>query len=330
MKRWSLIAAVLALTVSLSSTAYGQKHYILSLSTWGSPKHPQVTQFVPMFVKLVEQRSDGQIKFRIFQGGELVKEKFVSTAIPQDTADISLSVLERWSSRIPDFEVLGSPLWTWPMAKTLHDLVPGKPLFDYLGKQLKAQGAILLAAFDIGPPVFVTNFKVRKPSDLKGHTIRVYSRGTAQIVQTLGGAPSTIGVGEVYTALQRGTVDGAMGGLGGAVGLKYYEVGKDMFSPMGALGSLINGYVMSKEKFDELSPHLQKVIVESAAQARNHAQKALIRLYSKQLAEVRSAGKNVYVLRPHGTLWNQWRTAIKPLVKKGETEYPAHLLHLIQ
>lgn len=330
MKRWSLIAAAAALMLGLSGLAYGQQHYVLSLSTWGSPKHPQVTQFVPMFVKLVEKRSHGQIKFRVFQGGELVKEKFVSTAIPQDTADISLSVLERWSSRVPDFEIFGSPLWSWSMTKTLHDLVPGKPVFDYLAKQLQGQGAVLLAAFDIGPPVFVTNFKVRKPGDLKGHTIRVYSKGTAQIVQTLGGAPATIGVGEVYTALQRGTVDGAIGGLGGAVGLKYYEVGKYMFSPMGALGSLINGYVMSKQKFDSLPPNLQKVIVKSANEARNHAQKALISIYSKQLKEVKKAGKNVYALKPHGALWNQWSAAIAPLVKKGKAEYPAKLVKMVQ
>ena len=144
-------------------------------------------------MKEVEQKSHGQITFKVFEGGELVKEKFVSTAIPQDVADISLSVLERWSSRVPDFEILGSPLWTWPMSKTLTDMVPGKPVFDYLNKRLEGQGAIMLAALDIGPPVVVSNFKVRKPSDLKGHTIRVYSRGTAQIVQTLAGLPRPSG-----------------------------------------------------------------------------------------------------------------------------------------
>jgi len=329
MKRLSSIVAALALAVGLSGAAYGQKHYVLSLSTWGSPKHPQVTQFVPMFVKLVEQRSHGQITFKVFQGGELVKEKFVSTAIPQDVADISLSVLERWSSRVPDFEILGSPLWTWPMTRTLTDMVPGRPVFDYLNKQLKGQGAIMLAALDIGPPVLVTNFKVRKPSDLKGHTIRVYSRGTAQIVQTLGGAPATIGVGEVYTALQRGTVDGAIGGLGGAVGLKYYEVAKNIFSPMGVLGSLVNGYVMNEQKFDSLPPNLQKVIIDSANDARNHAEKELISIYSKQLKQVRKAGKDVYALKPQSELWTQWHNAIEPLIEKAKSEYPKQLVNML-
>ena len=47
MKRMWSIFATLALAIGLSGAAYGQKHYVLSLSTWGSPKHPQVTQFVP-------------------------------------------------------------------------------------------------------------------------------------------------------------------------------------------------------------------------------------------------------------------------------------------
>ncbi|MGH2510833.1 MAG: hypothetical protein ACRDHZ_26005, partial [Ktedonobacteraceae bacterium] len=134
----------------------------------------------------------------------------------------------------------------------------------------------------------------------------------------------------VYTALERGTVDGALGGLGGAVGLKYYEPVKHMFAQMGVLGVDINGYVMNKKKFDELPTDLQKVITRSATDARNHCQEAFINEYSKELDQVRKAGKDVYVLKQNSPQWDQWRKAIAPLLKKQASEYPQKLVKLIR
>lgn len=328
MKRFTTVAATLLLAAALPLSATAAQ-YTLTLSSWGSAKHPQVTQFVPLFVKLVEKNSHGRIKLRVFSSGELVKERFVTTAIPQGTVDISLASLDLLSALVPDAGVFGSPMWGWSMTKTRDDLVPGKPVFEYFQKELAAHNTMLLAGFDVGPTVLVTRFKLQKPSDMKGHTIRVYSKSTGDIIKALGGAPATIGVGEVYTALQRGTVDGAIGGLGGAVGLKYFEVGNYMFSPNGALGTAINGYVMNLKKFESLPPDLQKVIVNSANEARNHAQNYLINIYDKQLAYVRSKGKGVTKLKIGSPTWKAWRHAIEPLVAKDRAHYPAKLVDML-
>ena len=55
----------------------------------------------------------------------------------------------------------------------------------------------------------------------------------------------------------------------------------------------------------------------------------LISIYSKQLEQVHKAGKDVYALKPQGEEWKQWHDAIKPLIKKGETEYPKELVNLL-
>ncbi|MGA7802004.1 MAG: TRAP transporter substrate-binding protein DctP [Gammaproteobacteria bacterium] len=328
MKKSVSLAALLALVLALPATVRAHP-YVLSLSTWGSPKHPQVTHFVPEFVKLVERRSHGRIKFRVFSGGEMVKQRFVPTAIPQDTVDISLTTLDSWAGRIPETSILTSPLWTWSMQDALHGLVPGKPVFDYFQHKLEAQDARMIAMFDIGPPVLVTNFQLRNPSDLKGHTMRVYSKGAGLVMQTLGAAPATIGVGEVYSALQRGTVQGAMGGLGGAVGLKYYEVSKYTFAPMGALGTMIHAYVMNESKFESLPPDLQKVVMESATQARNDAQRYLISSYGSMLNTIRDHGVDVYELHRGTSQWKKWRAALEPLTKKSEHAYAPKLVKMV-
>jgi TRAP-type C4-dicarboxylate transport system substrate-binding protein len=329
MKKFTvLLATVLGTALLLPMTAHADR-YRLSLSTWGSPKHPQVTQFVPTFVKLVETRSKGRIRFRVFEGGEMVKQRFVPTAVPQGTVDISLTTLDSWSGRIPEVSILTSPLWTWSMKTSRDQLLPGKQVFTYFDQKLRDQGALMIAMFDIGPPILSTNFPLAKPSDLKGHTMRVYSKGAGLVMQNFGAAPTTLGVGEVYSALQRGTVDGAMGGLGGAVGLKHYEVTKYTFDQQGALGTLVHAYVMNKAKFESLPPDLQKVVLDAATEARNQAQQYMIDSYEKLLAKVAKHGNVVARLKPGSPEWNEWRSALKPMVVKAKATYPADLVKLV-
>lgn len=324
-----VLAALLTAALVLPGLAQADR-YRLSLSTWGSPKHPQVTQFVPKFVELVEERSEGRIRFRTFEGGEMVKQQSVPTAVPRGTVDISLTTLDNWSGRIPEVSVLAGPLWTWSMETSRDNLLPGKPVFDYFDERLRANGAFMIAMFDIGPPVLSTRFKVEKPGDLQGRTMRVYSKGAGQVMQTLGAAPATIGVGEVYSALQRGTVDGAMGGLGGAVGLKHFEVTDYMFDQAGALGTLVHAYVMNVRTFEKLPEDLQKVVMESAAEARNHAQQYMIDSFDELLGQVEDHGNTVIRLKPGNAEWKQWRQALQPLVDAEKKKYPAELVKMIE
>lgn len=328
MRIFPLAAAAIGLTLAAGPAAADS--YRLSLSTWGSPKHPQVSHFVPEFTKLVGERSDGRIKFRTFEGGEMVKQQFVPTAVPQGTVDISLTTLDNWSGRISDVTILTTPLWTRSMKDTLGALKPGQPIYDYFDKKLREQGAILLCAFDIGPPVLSTSFPIEHPSDLAGKKIRVYSKGAGQMMQALKAAPTTMSVGEVYSALQRGTVDGAIGGLQGAVGLKHFEVTKYMLAPMGALGTLIHAYVMNKDKFESMPEDLQKIVMESAAEARDAMQGYIIDKYGDFVDQVRKHGNTVTVLEAGTPGYDEWRNALQGVNDEARRTYPKELVELIE
>lgn len=319
MKR-HLTAAAFALA-GLTATAPVLAKETLSLSTWGSPKHYQVVEFVPRFQKLLEEKSGGDFRLKIFEGGEMVKQQFVATAVPQGTIDISLTTLDNWSGRIPDVGILTTPLWVHSMAWTRDNLKPGMPVFEFFNDKLKEQGAVMLAMFDIGAPVVSTNFQITGPESFKNMPIRAYSKGSAEVLQTLGAAPTIMGVGDVYSGLQRGTVKGAMGGLGGAVGLKHYEVTSNMFVPNGVMGTLIHAYVMNKERFDGLSPENRKALMEAATEARDHMQQFAIEKESSLLDVVRQAGKTVTVVEPGSELWNKFAQQLEPLAAQAKKTY---------
>jgi tripartite ATP-independent transporter DctP family solute receptor len=78
---------------------------------------------------------------------------------------------------------------------------------------LAPQGARVrgLGYYDAGSRSFyMTDRPIESPDDLDGARIRVQQSQTAmQMVRALGGSPTPIAYGELYTALQQGVVDGA-------------------------------------------------------------------------------------------------------------------------
>lgn len=318
-RNW-ITGAVAAVAMAIAGgTAVAKER--LSLSSWGSPKHYQVAEFVPLFEDLLDEKSDGDFRLKVFEGGEMLKQQFVATAIPQGTMDISLTTLDNWSGRISDVGILTTPLWDHSMEWTRDNLKPGMPVFEYFNDQLKQEGAVLLAMFDIGAPVVSTNFAIEGPSSFEGRSIRAYSKGSAELLQALGAVPTIMGVGDIYSALQRGTVEGAMGGLGGAVGLKHYEVTSHMFVPNGVMGTLIHAYVMNRDKYEAMSPENQQILLDAATEARDHMQQYAIDKLSSLVDQVRENGNEVTVVEPGSEMWNGFTAQLETLTTSAKTTY---------
>lgn len=327
--RNSFYGAIMGATLAALTAAPALSAERLSLSTWGSPAHYQVADFVPMFEELLEEKSKGDIRLKTFEGGEMVKQQFVATAVPQGTIDISLTTLDNWSGRVADVGILTTPLWDKSMEWTRDNLKPGNPIFDYFDAKLRDEGAMILAIFDIGAPVVSTSFAISGPESFANMPIRAYSKGSAKVLQTLGAAPTIMGVGDVYSGLQRGTVKGAMGGLGGAVGLKHYEVTSDMFVPNGVMGTLIHAYVMNKDKFESMSPENQTAVMEAASAARDHMQQVAIDKLSSLLDTVRDHGNTVTLVEPGSATWDAFAKQLQPLAEEARQTYPQEVQDLI-
>ena len=85
-----------------------------------------------------------------------------------------------------------------------------------------------LTFYDAGSRSFyMKENPIKSPSDLKGKKIRVQKSNMAvAMVNDLGGSPTPISWGELYTALQQGVVDGAENNPPSFFTSKHYEVCK--------------------------------------------------------------------------------------------------------
>src|SRR3989441_10885414 len=67
---------------------------------------------------------------------------------------------------------------------------------------------------------------MRTLADWKGKKIRVYGADSANSARFLGAAPVNIAFGEVYSALEKKVVDGAITSATNAEPMKFFEVSK--------------------------------------------------------------------------------------------------------
>jgi TRAP-type C4-dicarboxylate transport system substrate-binding protein len=110
-----------------------------------------------------------------------------------------------------------------------------------------------------GPGILHTKTAVHKLEDLKGMKIR--STGlSSKVVSALGGVPVAMPMGETYDALKRGMVEGSMAPMESLEGWKWGEVVKYTTESFGSAYSTGFFVVMNKEKWNALSPEIQKVI----------------------------------------------------------------------
>jgi TRAP-type C4-dicarboxylate transport system substrate-binding protein len=122
--------------------------------------------------------------------------------------------------------------------------------------------AVLLAMAVYPDQAIFSKKPVRKLEDLKGLKIRVHSVALSSLVAGLGGDPLTVAFAEVYTALERGTLDAAISGTKPGYGLRWYEVAKYLVGPISMRPHV--ALAMNKTAWKRLPPDIQAILKEEA------------------------------------------------------------------
>jgi len=140
-----------------------------------------------------------------------------------DMAKVSGAVMENFA---PKLRIFGLP-FLFDNKEHLFRVLDGP-----IGKELLGEGDDFwlkgIGFYDSGSRSFYTRERpVENPNDLKGLKIRVQESASAfEMVKQLGGSPTPISWGELYTAIQQGVVDGAENNPPSFYLSRHYEVCK--------------------------------------------------------------------------------------------------------
>lgn len=245
------------------------------------------------------QLSNGQLKLEIYPSQQLGTERENLELLQIGSLDmtkISVGTLENFA---PKMKVLGLPF-------LFRDREHSFQVLDGpIGKQLLGEGEKFwlkgLGYYDAGSRSFYTKERpINNPDDLKGLKIRVMESVTAMnMVKALGGSPTPISWGELYTSLQQGVVDGAENNPPSFYLSRHYEVCK--FYSLDEHTVLPDVLVIGTHLWDKLSDQerawLQKAVDNSVVYQR----KLWAEAEEEALTEVQKAG--VEVIRPNKELF---------------------------
>lgn len=258
-----------------------------------SNNHP-VHKAMQYFAERVAFHSDGKMKIKIYPSSQLGSERECLELLQLGSlamTKVSSAVMENFS---PKLKVFGYP-YLFESKEQRYALYDSD-----LGKELLADGEKYwlhgLTYFDAGSRSFYTKeTPIREPSDLKGLKVRVMQSPTAiKLVSALGGSPTPVSWGELYTSLQQGVVDAAENNLPSFYSSKHYEICKNLC--LDEHSSLPDILVMSSIIYSELSEEEKEVLSISAQEAAIEQRKLWETAEKESLEAVTQAG--VKVTRP--------------------------------
>jgi TRAP-type mannitol/chloroaromatic compound transport system substrate-binding protein len=191
-------------------------------------------------IQYVKDLTDGNFEIEWFPSGSLMGAFEYFDACSKGVVEAVGDWPSYWVSKDPAFDFLGS----MPYAFTNMDYMLW--YYQFGGEELynEAYGKFGMRYFNLGSTTSESGF-----------------RTTIWILQQLGGAPVSMPGGEIYLAVERGTLDGAefsSPGIDWEMGFaeitKYWSV-PCWFQPASQVGMMVN-----QKAYDALSPHYQNVL----------------------------------------------------------------------
>ena len=212
---------------------------------------------------LVEQRTGGRLKIRVFHSRQLGEEKETIEQTRVGAIDLNRTNVALLGSFVPAMNVLAMP-FLFRSTAHLRKVLDG-PIGQEMLKSFEPYGFVGLAFYDSGARSLYSSIRpVHSLLDLKGLRIRVQqSELMSDMVRALGAEPVELPYGQVLTALATHLIDGAENNWPSYITAEhykyagYYTVTEHTMSPEVLL--------MSLKAWESLSSEDQQIFREAAA-----------------------------------------------------------------
>jgi len=298
------LGVLLAFTLVFSACKKEEKSKVIRLGHALDVSHP-VHKAMKFMANRIEEKSNGQLKVDIYPSQQLGSERELIELLQIGSlgmTKVSTGTLENFA---PELRVFGLPFLFKDRQHrfdVLESEIGEKLLEASVRNRLKG-----LTFYDAGSRSFYSTQPLNSPSDLKGQKIRVMESQTAiNMVKYLGGSPTPVSWGELYTALQQGIVDGAENNLPSFYLSYHYEVCK--YYMVDEHTALPDELLISTVVWDKLSKEEQKWVKDAAMESSEYEKGIWREAELHALEEIKKAG--VKVTYPEK---EQFREMVQPM-----------------
>lgn len=264
---------------------------VLKLGHVQDQSHP-VHAAMEFMARRAAELSGGRVEIQIFPNGQLGSESESIEQVQRGALAITKTSAAAMEGFVPEMAVFSLPFL---FRDNDHYW---KVLNSPIGRQLLAAGDRVgmhgLCYYDAGSRSFYTiGAPVLSPADLQGKKIRVMqSRIAMDMISALGGAPTPIPFGELYTALQQRMVDGAENNPPSFQASRHYEVAK--YLSLDEHARVPDVVLFSGAIWKRLAPEVQAWISQAAAESVEFQRRLWQEKTEESLSAVEKAGVKIF------------------------------------
>jgi len=316
---WCFGCLVLVMSHGCKKQGAAKPEVVLKLAHSLDVTHPVHKAMVYMAEK-VNEKTAGRMKVEIFPSEQLGNEKECIEALQLGYLAMTKVSVAPMEGFVPRMKIFGIP---YLFRDSVHYW---KVLNGPIGKELLVAGESKrlrgLCYYDAGARSFYTKKEIKNPSDLKGFKVRVMnSVMSMKMVEAMGGSPTPMPWGELYTALEQGVVDAAENNTPSFRTSRHYEVCK--YYILDEHTRLPDILVISTRVWNNLTTEFQQVLQEAVDESVEYQRKIWAEAEETDMKKVQDEG--VKVIHPDKepfqasvrSVWNDFEgTDIGELIKQ--------------
>jgi tripartite ATP-independent transporter DctP family solute receptor len=258
---------------------------------WGAT-HPMAAALDSVFKPQIEQASKGQIKVEVYHSGTLGNEADLWNGVRNGTIEVAIVGTpmnqEYTTMMISDWPFLYRDLKHAKAVWTASS-VPAEINAEF---HQKFPSVYLLAWGPNSARTYTSNKKLAGPADFRGQKFRMPGNPIhVGITEDLGASAQVIPLGELFSALETGIVDGQDNGMVTVISEAFYEVQKFVYETNHIIATL--EIIASAPFLDKLTPELRKVVEDAAKATTAKAWDDYIASVDKDREFLRSKGVTV-------------------------------------
>ena len=253
------VMAIAAMGVTVPTGDAAAKTYKLRF-TDHNPGRGSRAEAQKWWASEIEKRTNGQVKVKFYWGQALVKAKEALKGIGSGLVDVGTIVGVYTPADLPFWNLANAPFGVrdaWVGMKTWQELHKTSPELQAETKKKKVR---ILVNFATGPTNLMSKTPIRSAADLKGLKVRA-TGGWSKLLVGMGASTVRIGFGELYQALDKGTVDATQNYTYAARAFRHYEVAGHITEV--EMGQVLGfGIGINAKKFNSMPKDVQQVILD--------------------------------------------------------------------
>lgn len=256
----------------------------------------------------MKEKTNGAIQFDMYYSNSLYKDAEMVEVVPEGAVEIVQTNLGQWTGVVPEISIFNMHT-IFKDNEHFLAVQADEEMFNIIDQAMQEKANCkLIAWIDFGQNTIISKTPIHTMEDLHGKVIRCDSEYAQYFIKALTGSPQSMSVADVYSALEKGVVDGAIAGFSSFVDRSWYEVADYVVDEF--FTKTLDAFVCNLDWWNSLSAEEQEMLQEACQSAYEWTCTASVEAETNAKATLEEKGIELIQLTDEER--TRWEEAVTP------------------